>query len=84
MKNKFNYKAFLVIYLAVGIGVSGYFYIFPLKYRIYDSSRVSLLREEYLGPQYENGKEFEVSVLITVIGSVLIFGLGNTLLQNRN
>ncbi len=75
--NKY-YKTLLVIWLALGTAVSGYFFIFPLKYRIYPKSKLDYTKEKYLGPQYNDGKEGEVSLLVTIVGTILIVGLGRT------
>ncbi len=72
------YKILLVIWLAIGTAVSGYFFIFPVKYRHYPKSEMDYQREEYFGPQYNNGKEGEVSLLVTIVGTILIAGLGRT------
>lgn len=78
-----NYKTLLVIWLALGTAVSGYFFIFPIKYRHYPKSKMDHTVEKYNGPQYDNGKEGEVSVLVTVVGTILIAGLGRTLNKSK-
>ncbi len=84
MKTSFvkNYKKLLVIWIACGILVSGCFYIFPVytSTPIVASTYREKVEEEMNGPQYriEYGKHFEVCVLITIVGAVLIGGLGYT------
>lgn len=73
-----NYKTLLVIWLALGTAVSGYFFIFPVKYRHYPKSKMDYLSEKYNGPQYNDGKECEVSLLVTIVGTILIAGIGRT------
>jgi len=60
----------LVFYLATGIAVSGYFYLYP---NYYQKKRNLQWHEE---SSYEEGNEYSVSVLITIVGCVLIGGLG--------
>lgn len=68
----------MVLYLAAGIAVSGYFYLYPNYYKTKSNednfSRLSLFRH----PQYyyREGNEFGVSVLATIVGLVLIGGIG--------
>lgn len=84
MKNIINYKSILVIWIAVGVGVSGYFYIYPVKHKVYRSGSIYERREEIFGAEYESGKESEVSLLITIVGSILIYGLGRTIFAIKN
>ncbi len=65
------YQLILVLYLATGIAVSGYFYLYPNYYGTYKA-------DFYGGSRYveEEGNEFGVSVLVTIVGCVLIGGLG--------
>lgn len=56
---KISYKVVLVIWLAIGISVSGYFNIYPIDrghYSVYDQR--------------------DLSILITLVGALLIGGLG--------
>lgn len=61
----------LVLYLAIGIAVSGYFYLYPYYHKI--EHKDWLLRGTYY---YEEGNEFGISVLATLVGSILIGGIG--------
>ncbi len=78
------YKLILVLYLATGIAVSGYFYLYPNLYStgkyIPSASRGEYLRYEL---QYKEGKEFGVSVLVTLVGCVLIGGIGNVTKKHK-
>lgn len=65
------YQLILVLYLATGIAVSGYFYLYPYKHRIQKETDFGI---KYI--KYEEGNEFGVSVLATIVGSVLIGGIG--------
>ncbi len=78
-----NYKTLLVIWLALGTAVSGYFFIFPIKYRHYPKSKMDHTFERFHGPKYDNGKEGEVSVLVMVVGTILIAGLGRTFNKSK-
>lgn len=78
MKTTFSkiYKKLLVIWIAIGLSVSGYFYIYPIEHRVLAVSRMDKSYEQSFGPRYEDGKHFEVSLLVTLVGSILIGGLG--------
>jgi hypothetical protein len=65
------YQLILVFYLSIGISVSGYYFIYPNYYKT--GVRNFLEGREYI---YEKGNEFGVSVLATIVGSVLIGGIG--------
>lgn len=58
------YQLIFIFYLAAGIAVSGYFFLYPNYYQGDNSY------------QYEEGNEFGVSVLVTLVGCVLIGGIG--------
>ena len=57
--------------MATGIAVSGYFYLYPFYHKIERTNWFE--RGTYY---YEEGNEFGVSVLATIVGSVLIGGVG--------
>ena len=78
-----KYKFILVIWLALGIAISGYFYIFPTRYRDLPNSKMDRSYEEDFGPQYKDGKESEVAILVTLVGIVVIGGLGQVLEKNK-
>ncbi len=80
MKNKFLkiYRKLFVIWIAIGISVAGYFYICPVMYQVSPNSYTAKIEEITSGPKFEKGKHFEVAVLITLVGAVLIGGLGYT------
>lgn len=75
------YQLILVLYLATGIAVSGYFYLYPYYYK-----KINIVPafhqpggysyQGYTTYSYEEGNEFGVSVLATIVGSVLIGGFG--------
>lgn len=81
---KYNYKKLLIIWIAVGVAVSGYFYIYPIKTRIIPHSDIERLHEENFGPSYSNGKHSQLAILITLVGSILIGGLGYFNQQNSS
>lgn len=66
---KKTYQLILVFYLAIGIAVSGYFYLYPYYHKIETTNW-------WEQGTYEEGNEFGVSVLTTIVGSVLIGGIG--------
>lgn len=68
---KKTYQLMLVLYIAIGIAVSGYFYLYPYKHRIEKETEHGV---PYI--KYEEGNEFGVSVLTTIVGSVLFGGIG--------
>ena len=74
------YQLILVLYLATGIAVSGYFYLYPNYYKIKDKYQLFYGDPTY---HYEEGKEFGVSVLATIVGSVLIGGIGFVMLKPK-
>jgi len=57
---KVNYKVLLVIWVAFGVAISGYRYIYPTSE----------------GRIYIDHQEHELPILITVVGAILIGGLG--------
>lgn len=81
MKTNFvkNYKKLLVVWIAIGVFVSGIFLIFPKTgSRIFPENEREKMREFDHGPQYNNVTCFEFTLLVTVVGSILIGGLGYT------
>ena len=66
---KISYKVVLVIWLAIGISVSGYFNIYPNKKK----------HTEFFGMDrgyYSVYDQRDLSILITLVGALLIGGLG--------
>ncbi len=81
MKTNFvkNYKKLLVVWIAIGVFVSGIFLIFPKTgSRIIPETEIERGMESIAGPQYNNVTCFEFTLLVTVVGSILIGGLGYT------
>ena len=84
MKFLKNYKVLLALWLAIGISLAGYFYLFPAKhftgeYKTYyiDDRKTST------APVYEDWKEPQVFTLVTIVGSILIFGIGSTVAKPK-
>jgi hypothetical protein len=65
-----NYKIIFVLWVATGIAVSGGFFIYSRSHPVYTADYELTLA------YYEKEKHFEVSCLITIVGAVLIGGLG--------
>lgn len=68
------YKNILVLWVAIGIGLTGFFYIYPehvkeRKYFSTDRIRSSVVKRNI----YTNSK---FSLLATVVGSIIIGGFG--------
>jgi len=63
-----NYKKIFVLWVAIGIAVSGFFFIYYRSHPVYHA--------DYSIAYYEKETHFEVSCLITIVGAVLIGGLG--------
>jgi hypothetical protein len=70
------YKIILTLWISVGVGICGYFYIYPNEYRIYPKTKFEEMRERFDGPQYKKGKELEIYKLVTIVGIILISGIG--------
>lgn len=64
------YLKILAFYLAAGIAVSGYLRLYPIYHKI----KIEHSWGDETG--YEIGNEQNVAVLITIIGCLLIVGLG--------
>jgi hypothetical protein len=77
------YKILITLWLSVGLGICGYFYIYPNQYRIYSKSHMEKLKEKYYGPQYENGKEFQTYLFGTFVGVIFISGIGFSIGKNE-
>ena len=75
---KVNYKVILVLWLALGIGYGGYKQLHPERVIVRDWG-------EKITPRYDYGdsKVFKDIYLITLVGSILIGGLGY-LLKRKN
>ena len=75
MKNLINklkntdFKKVLLVWLAVGILFGGYLIIYPIKYK-HTSGRDRRITYTY-------GKEGQLILLITVVGSIVIYGFGS-------
>jgi hypothetical protein len=67
---KKNYQKILAFYLAAGVALSGYFYFYPIYYKI------NRKLEWYEKTSYEVGNEYNIAVLVTIVGCLLIVGLG--------
>lgn len=52
-------------------------------HKVHEFGRIAIIRQEHFGPKFERGKEFEISLLITLVGSILIYGLGKTVFQKN-
>lgn len=77
------YKILITLWLSVGVGICGYFYIYyPHKSRIYPISNMEKRIERNLGPQYKNGKEFQSFLLVTIVGVIFISGIGFSIGKN--
>lgn len=73
-----NWKIILTLWIALGIAVSGYFYIFPVIIpRVPTALEIefqSITKEtSYFTSLHYH---YKVSVLITLVGSIIIFGIG--------
>lgn len=76
-----NWKLILVLWIALGVAVSGYFYIFPTQIRTeLELTPIERSVQAYTGQASyyydDNTNQFKVSVLITLVGSIIIFGVG--------
>ena len=74
MKYSLIWKKILVIWIAVGIAFSGYFYIFPIEEIIYGN-----LSNAQDNPRYLVKEKYpldKICFLTTVVGAILIGGLG--------
>lgn len=80
---KLNYKSYLIIWIAIGILISGYFYIYPIQYRVHRTGSDYEYWEGRMGPSYEDGKQDKIAILITLVGAILISGLGHTLSKKK-
>jgi hypothetical protein len=78
------YKIILTLWISTGIGISGYFYIYPNTYRIYPKSPIERFKEESFGIQYEIGKEFELYLLGTIVGTIMIGGIGYSIGKDKS
>ncbi|MBU2905805.1 hypothetical protein KO529_13480 [Arenibacter algicola] len=73
-----NYKQVLVIWLAIGILIGGYFLIEPEKEKI----EIKEIKGDLLSPGvrgriiYEDQKYGPKILLVTLVGAILIGGLG--------
>ena len=72
-----NWKIILTLWVALGVAVSGYFYIFP-KTKLVEIKPIRYINSnrDYVGGDEFETKRFEVSILTTIVGSIIIFGVG--------
>lgn len=83
MRKLYNYKILLVLWISLGVSVSGYFYIFPNRYEE-TSDFNSPGRRHYRAITYSrDGKEQQVFTLITIVGAILIFGIGSNISSKK-
>jgi hypothetical protein len=78
------WRQLLVIWIAIGIGVSGYYYIFPKTHKkIEHYGKGFEWVERKVGPKVITIVEpmDKVSLLITIVGIILIAGFG---IQSKN
>lgn len=77
MKRLLDYRILLIVWLAVGISFTGYFYINPTKrtsnYRPFRHSDEML---KFIDISYKN---VQISGLVTLVGAILIGGIGYVL-----
>lgn len=68
-----NWSKILVVWIALGVLVSGWFHIYPtVEYeRIYDIFD----EDKYELKEYNVFDNRDLSVLVTVVGGILIYGL---------
>jgi hypothetical protein len=71
------YLKILAFYLAAGVALSGYFYYYPIYYKI------NRKLEWFETTSYEVGNEYNIVVLVTIVGCLLIIGLGITTKKNE-
>ena len=77
-----KWKQIFVIWLSLGIAVSGYFYLYPIKvfdgyiYRSEFDGKSSTVQVKTNMKKHKELPAMEISVLATVVGCVLIGGLG--------
>lgn len=71
-----NWKKILIIWIAIGISISGYFYIFPNIVRVQRKGLYAKELERVGGPLYEKSPVDKVTMLVTVVGAILIGGFG--------
>lgn len=76
---KYHLQIF-ILWISLGIAVSGIFMIFPPQKTIYYQEREFVRRGNIVTKShtYYDTSYFKVSLLITVVGGILIFGLGYT------
>lgn len=73
---KKGYQIFLLLYIVTGVSIGGYYSICPTLHRINANSRAEIMMEEFNGPQFKEGNEIKITVLVTIVGSILIGGIG--------
>lgn len=74
-----NWRIILTLWIGLGIATSGYFYLFPLTERTMIPAGTDLFGNYYSDHWADvkiKTKRFEVSVLVTIVGSIIIFGFG--------
>lgn len=79
MKKLLDYRILLIVWLSIGLSVSGFFYINPTTHTYRESSLGWEVVEDVFGPTYTTTvsyKNFQISSLVTVVGCLLIGGIG--------
>ena len=82
MKDLKDYRIILTIWIALGIGITGYFKIYPdvSSKRIKNPNRTNGVYEfgepDYITQTTTSFKKYELSLLTTIVGGVLIGGIG--------
>jgi hypothetical protein len=66
-----NYKSIFVLWLSLGVSISGYFYV-----NAGALNTPGIIGYKFWKFDYTN---FQVSLLITIVGVILIVGFGNIL-----
>ena len=70
------YQITLLLYVATGISIGGYYNIYPNLHKVIAKSRAEILVENFKGPQFKEGNEVKTTLLITIVGAILIVGIG--------
>lgn len=80
---RINYKIILIVWLAIGTAISGVFLINPPTYNsTYKKESIDWenprrgFKVEYIPTKSKNTLPFKYSVLITLVGIILIGGIG--------
>jgi hypothetical protein len=79
-----NYLKILIVWVALGITITGLFYVFPPQ-KAETEVRMGYpphMRDEIVTRLIDIESYYKVSVLITIVGALLIGGLGATAKKN--